>query len=100
MRHGICGKCSLDKNLTTHHVKDVNGDFTGETQRVCRDCHDIIEKQYAEEGRIKPFKGRNNNSRLTKLPSDFRSDVLPYFSYAVNGYSMSINDSSPKESIE
>lgn len=101
MTNGICEKCHLYKHLTTHHVKDLEGNITGETERVCRPCHDIIEKEYREEGRIRPFKGRNNNKRLTKLPSDFYPEVLPYFSYARNGHSMIVNDSSPtKERME
>jgi len=50
----ICEGCSKKKKLTNHHLKDLQGNKTGEIQRLCRDCHDIAEDKYVQLGIVKP----------------------------------------------
>ncbi len=51
-----CERCGVDTRttkITKHHLKDMNGERTGETQRLCRPCHDIAEEEYITLGIVK-----------------------------------------------
>jgi hypothetical protein len=36
---GKCPCCKMDKELTEHHVKEINKNIM-----ICRDCHNVIEE--------------------------------------------------------
>ena len=35
-----CQECGRRRYVTTHHLKDENGNRTMGTRRICRQCHD------------------------------------------------------------
>ncbi len=56
-----CEWCNEFKRLTTHHIKNrlgeresvyVNGELKEVTARICRECHDEIERMYEFETRV------------------------------------------------
>ena len=47
-----CIVCGSKRRITRHHVKNRLGEETGKIEILCRQCHDIVERQYENEGRI------------------------------------------------
>ena len=62
MSHGRCEWCNkTNLHLTTHHIKDRLGEkesvwkgdeLVEHTMRICRPCHDEIERLYEAETRV------------------------------------------------
>jgi len=51
-----CARCNTRHNLTRHHIKNKAGRRTGKIIILCRECHDLAEERYEEEG----IAGKNN----------------------------------------
>lgn len=61
-KEGVCPKCREHKKLTRHHVyPKTHYGPQGETELICRDCHDDLEYL------IQETEGRNRKGRRIKL---------------------------------
>lgn len=78
-KNKICVNCSNKEDLTLHHIKYPNGKKTGQTQILCRHCHDKAEREYERLGIVK----RPELIPLTqneRLQLDYMSGLLPFYS--------------------
>jgi len=75
----LCAYCSRTNNLTRHHLKDIKGNKTGQTQILCRKCHDQAEREYERLGIVKgklPIKLTHNE----QLELDYINGLIPFYS--------------------
>lgn len=94
-----CEWCNTVRHLTTHHIKNrigekesvyIKGKLIEHTMRVCRPCHDEIERMYEFETRVvlhDPFKRENTLSgirnnlylRMADLDEQHKIDKAEYW---------------------
>ena len=72
-----CKLCNTTKNLTKHHLKNLDGKKNNRIMILCRDCHNIYEDIYYLFGMLDlPFILDPNE----QLQLDYINGLIPFYS--------------------